>query len=363
MLRPCSIVGCGHPAERANRSCMICAQHFCANHLTDGTHTCPTSEDDDLDKYYDAYNAAKTRHLKALLDKVNVAALESAASSARNGITCRIPALADNDSEAARIELVSRQCGGQNCHVDVEFAGGVTWIARIRLDDPLLPPHPVQTRILLSEVATLRFLARTRVPAPQVHAYALEGLGNSVGTSHLPDLVAESESRNGPFYLKHYDDKGDHILVDDDHNITGIIDWEFASFEAKELAFSSPCMMRPVRKFYQGSNELTEEEQHFAAIFDERGRKDLSNIVHQGRRWQRYLFFLGGGIPRDMSEFEHLFQGLRESFANGRDGKAVPDISGYQNWKRDVIEEFCIEDSQLEARLQAESVKDSNATS
>jgi len=170
---------------------------------------------------------------------------------------------------------------------------------------------------------------------------------------HLPDLVAGSESRNGPFYLKHYDDKGDHILVDEAHNITGIIDWEFASFEAKELAFSSPCMMWPVRKFYQGSNELTEEEQRFAAIFDKRGRKDLNNIVRQGRRWQRYLFFLGGGIPRDVNEFEHLFQGLRESFANRSDGKAVTDILGYQDWKRDAIEEFCTGDSQLEALLQA----------
>lgn len=60
--------------------------------------------------------------------------------------------------------------------------------------------------------------------------------------SALPALIS-SETNEGPFYLKHYDDNGDHILVDDDCNITGIIDWEFASAEAKDLAFSSPCMM------------------------------------------------------------------------------------------------------------------------
>lgn len=30
------------------------------------------------------------------------------------------------------------------------------------------------------------------------------------------------------FYLKHADDKGDHILVDEEYNITGIVDWECA---------------------------------------------------------------------------------------------------------------------------------------
>lgn len=44
--------------------------------------------------------------------------------------------------------------------------------------------------------------------------------------------LTSPESNEGPFYLKHYDDKGDHILVDDDFNITGIIDREFASVEA-----------------------------------------------------------------------------------------------------------------------------------
>ncbi|KAK0750535.1 hypothetical protein B0T18DRAFT_437704 [Schizothecium vesticola] len=277
-----------------------------------------------------------------------------------------------------------------NCYVDIEFADGVTWIARIRLDDPLLPPPAIQARIFLSEVATLEFLARMRVPAPRVYGYELEAPGNPVGTSYvlmeklagqpldwnsasaeerarvmeqladvylelerhpipqtgsasplsggaepgrvqigvfaqtpcfetaerglgplpvdnylgflwrlqaLPELVAGSASHAGPGY-----------------NITGIIDWEFASAEAKELAFSSPCMMWPVGKFYDGDNVLAEDEERFADIFERRGRGDLAEMVRGGRRWQRYLFFLGGGIPGDMAELEPLFQGLRRGF-------------------------------------------------
>ena len=296
-------------------------------------------------------------------------ALRSAASRAREDISCHIPAFDNHiDGSAGRLTLVSSQWGGQNCHFDIEFPDGVTWIARIRLDDPMLPPPSIQARIFffLSEVATLKFLASTKVPAPHVYGYALESPENPVGTSYvlveklagkpldwnsanteqrvwvmeqladvylelerhpfplsgfltlqvsgvtaetngnqvkvssfaqlpcfetpeqglgpfqtleaaytaiihqqmqtlanhevsslpldnyltflwrlkvLPKFVANSVSREGPFYLKHYDDKGDHILVDEEHNITGVIDWEFTSTESKELAFSSLCMM------------------------------------------------------------------------------------------------------------------------
>lgn len=105
----------------------------------------------------------------------------------------------------------------------------------------------------------------------------------------LPKLIANSASREGPFYLKHYDDKGDHILIDEKHNITGIIDWEFASMDSKELAFSSPCTVWPVGKFYEGNNDLAEDEIRFAAIFDARGREDIGDMVRRGRQLQRFL--------------------------------------------------------------------------
>lgn len=397
--------------------------------------------------------------------KINVEALRSAATSARGGnIGCQIPTFdTDFDDPADRITLIASQCGGQNCHLDINFNDGVTWIARIRLNDPMLPPPSIQARIFESEIATLEFLAGTKVPAPQVYAHALESTENLVGTSYvlmekmagepldwndaspeqrkkvmeqladvyleleahpfqlsgslsskvpgstagtsviqievgsfaqvqcfetperglgpfktletaytaiirqqmqtlathevsslpldnyltflwrlkvLPDLIAGSASLEGPFYLKHFDDKGNHILVDEDYNITAIIDWEFASTESKELAFSSPCMMWPVGEFYDGDNHLAEAELQFAAIFDARGREDIGDLVRQGRRWQRFLFFLGGGIPGDMSELETLFQGLRKSYTQGED-----DISSYSEWKASFLRDSVVGDA------------------
>ncbi|KAJ4164199.1 hypothetical protein LMH87_005883 [Akanthomyces muscarius] len=142
----------------------------------------------------------------------------------------------------------------------------------------------------------------------------------------LPDLVADSVSRSGLFYLRHYDDKGDYILVDDEHNITGIIDWEFASAEAKELAFSAP-------------------------VFQRRGREGLAKIVRDGRRWQRYLFFLGGGMPRTKAQFRPLFKGLRKSFK--WDEKAAP-LSSYDEWKESALRGLAKGDAQVDALMQAE---------
>lgn len=467
---------------------MICAQHLCFQHLKPTYHPCPPRVSAALaeiqfsklyrsrlilktqlsasEDYFAQYAVAKQQYLQRLLDKVNVEGLKHTASLIRNGVPCRIPALECNDGPASRQDAVLRQMGGQNCHVDVDFDDGVTWIARIRLEDPLLPPPGVQSHVFLSEIATLKFLAKTSVPTPKVYHYQLKGSENIVGTSYalmkkipgkpldwneaseeqrrkvmdqladiylelerhplpmtgslvpadrdcnqprvagfaqkpcfktpeeplgpfstlreaytaildqqlrtidnheisslpidnclafmwqlsaIDTLVDSSMSNKGPFYLKHQDDKGDHILVDDNHNITGIIDWEFASAEAKELAFSSPCMMWPVEEFYQGHNHLSKDEMFFAAIFASRGRNDLSEMVMQGRRWQRFLFFLGS-IPHDKDEFEALFQGLRRAFVC----LGEPEVCTYTAWKEMALKTYS-GDVRLESILRDES--------
>jgi hypothetical protein len=47
---------------------------------------------------------------------------------------------------------------------------------------------------------------------------------------HAGQLVDRDGGGETPeqFFLKHVDDKGDHLLVDKDLNITGIIDWQMA---------------------------------------------------------------------------------------------------------------------------------------
>ncbi|KAI4726112.1 hypothetical protein E4T49_06137 [Aureobasidium sp. EXF-10728] len=146
---------------------------------------------------------------------------------------------------------------------------------------------------------------------------------------HLPSLLASTI--DDKFYIKHADDKGDHILVDEDYNITGIIDWEFASTETKRLAFSSPCMMWPVQKYYDGSNDLSQEEHEFAQMFQRRGREDMAQMILQGRAWQKFFFFLATADTPPYDVFSDLFQGLRRSF----EGET---IGSYPEWKLRVSE-------------------------
>lgn len=401
--------------------------------------------------FYAAYDSAKEKHLLELLAKIDVSALAAAASEARHGMRCTVPALLPASDGAPNLDLVRSQMGGQNFHVDVEFGDGVVWLAPIRLDDPLLPPREVRDHVFESEVATLKFLEKTDVPAPRVHTYASESEAKLVGAPYVlmekmrgvplqwheanpeqrsrvlaqmadvfvelerhplpgwgslclgpdavnvggfaqPSLFSSPDKTLGPFddvgegldamvsqqqnktvsgeisslaednylsfcwrkdmipsvadhcrqhggttefFLKHFDDKGNHVLVDAGFNITGIIDWEFASAEPQALAFSTPCMLWPVGEFYDGDNKLSAEEVGFAEIFEQRGRGDLARIVRESRKMQRFLFFNGGGVAHEMNEFRALFGGLRTAWKD--DGEYM---AAYDEWKSEAIMKY-----------------------
>ncbi|EEH09420.1 conserved hypothetical protein [Histoplasma capsulatum G186AR] len=127
--------------------------------------------------------------------------------------------------------------------------------------------------------------------------------------------LSENILPDNQFFLKHPDDKGDHILVNDHFDIVGVIDWEWTRTVSRAEAFCSPCMMWPVNEFYDGSNQLAADELRLAAIFQERGRADLANYVLKGRKVQRFFFALGPESSFiDMQTLPRLFAGLQEAF-------------------------------------------------
>lgn len=130
---------------------------------------------------------------------------------------------------------------------------------------------------------------------------------------------------NQIFYLKHPDDKGDHILVNEDYDIVGMIDWEGARTVSKEEAFASPCMTWPVGAFCDGAGDLAADEVQLARLFDARDRPDLARCVLHGRRVQRLAFavdHLNGGARYA----QVLFRGLRLAFDSG-------DDLGWDDWR------------------------------
>ncbi|KAL2018802.1 hypothetical protein VTK56DRAFT_360 [Thermocarpiscus australiensis] len=392
--------------------------------------------------------------MAALSARIDGSKLCSRASRIRGGISCTTDLSAQS---------LSTMMGGQNCHAEIIFDDGVTWLARFRLAKVSSPPLQVRDYILRSEVATMLFLdGRTSVPVPEVFDWATESdpandvgpgfilleklkgkqqdwqkltaqqreriieqladiffeiekhpsdkfgsivpsgdntafevqgiahhstfdigqgplgpfdssavaaralvesylgmiVNGEIGTDYLHDVCLAhrfrldiihdiwNEGKPGEkFFLKHPDDKGDHIFVDDSFNIVGIIDWEWTQTVSKDEAFSSLCMMWPVARFYEGSNELSDEEVRLANIFRERGRDDLAECVIQGRKVQRFYFALGpaSGAHGDRKTFMDLFDGLRRAFG--------AEDEGWEEWKNKTLEACnrCESDGMLES--------------
>ncbi|KAB8210694.1 hypothetical protein BDV34DRAFT_209340 [Aspergillus parasiticus] len=392
--------------------------------------------------YDSAAEEAERREITRLLESLDLSALLSRASYSSNGITCSLPQPLLDDRSAR-----SSVMGGMNYHIEILFNDGVQWLARIRRFNATSPPPDLRDYIMRSEVETLQFLSKTKVPAPKIFDYGLHrqtpvGVGyilmeklpgkllrwslaspeqrrkvmdqladiyilleslpfdnmgslDRPGTDHIGpfareslthyirsqmltlgpytnyrdylrasielnmDLIMKGESYarreidaflvhrflsdcipevllyhsfdDGLFYLRPADDKGDHILIDDDYDIMGIVDWEWAYTESKSAAFKSPIMLLPVADFYNGVNCIGEDEVSFANILEQKGHKGLAEI------------FCCGYDFADWEGFLSLFQGLRKALKKDAD-------LGWVDWKQKALERYS-GDEQLEALL------------
>ncbi|KAJ3579493.1 hypothetical protein NPX13_g1070 [Xylaria arbuscula] len=399
----------------------------------------------DADSYDPAARAAEAEELTRLLKRIDTVALATRASALRNRIPCSIPPLYYGREKRSTV------MGGMNYHIGIRFDDGVEWIARIRRFNATSPPPELRDYIIQSEVAALKFLEKTTVPAPRVFDFALESAENPVGVGYilmekLPgkslrwgynvtqeqkvrmmgqladiyielrkypfdslgslinppnpkvgafaresltdfdqsimrtlgplsswkqyhelslqltiDLIVRRElyslqsvdaylihkflldlipsilskavrDDDGRYYLKHADDKGDHLLVDEDYNITGIIDWEWAYTAPLSEAFNSPIGFLPVSQFYRGVNDLGEDEATFARLLREKGDPQLAQSVLTGRLQHRFNFCCGYDLS-DWEGFLGLFKGLRE--AVGIDGEL-----SWDDWKSVALERY-----------------------
>ena len=114
-----------------------------------------------------------------------------------------------------------------------------------------------------------------------------------------PALAASPEHTLLPgFFLKHVDDKGDHILVDSDYNITGLIDWQFARFVPAVEAFGPSILTADLGNLYDGKAGLGADDEELAALFREKGRDDLAKQAAGTELARRFHFGLASGLSR-----------------------------------------------------------------
>ncbi|KAI6087369.1 hypothetical protein F4821DRAFT_277812 [Hypoxylon rubiginosum] len=113
-----------------------------------------------------------------------------------------------------------------------------------------------------------------------------------------PVLAAASTSTSG-FFLKHVDDKGDHILIDENYNITGIIDWQFARFVPACEAFGPSLITADLGKLYSGLLGLSTGDKNVAELLKQKGREDLAQYAVGSELAKRFHFGLTVGLSKN----------------------------------------------------------------
>ena len=103
-------------------------------------------------------------------------------------------------------------------------------------------------------------------------------------------------SPNGPFYLLHPNDTGEHILVNDEYNIVALTNWDGAQTAPLEDAFKAPTMMLNADEYGTGDNSLSEDEKLFAEIIRNKRHFHFAGLVELGRAEHRLKDILGADI-------------------------------------------------------------------
>lgn len=107
----------------------------------------------------------------------------------------------------------------------------------------------------------------------------------------LQDNAAQLSDSEDKFFLKHVDDKGDHIMVDEDLNITGIIDWQMARVVPRREAFALSLVSADMGALCNGNISLSENDVALSNALREKG-PGLASYM-EDERVRRFLWGLG----------------------------------------------------------------------
>ncbi|PQE10347.1 aminoglycoside phosphotransferase protein [Rutstroemia sp. NJR-2017a WRK4] len=136
-----------------------------------------------------------------------------------------------------------------------------------------------------------------------------------------PIGLARGKQMTERFYLKHVDDKGDHILVDEQLNITSIIDWQMTPFGPFLVTADMNALCDG--KFLRSPNDLV-----LADMLRRRCSSDLASNMND-EKVRRY--FLGPGLRTGMDVRPAVGRGNIEAFGV---------VEGWSQWKESTLKEY-----------------------
>ncbi|KAJ4315778.1 hypothetical protein N0V84_008182, partial [Fusarium piperis] len=138
-------------------------------------------------------------------------------------------------------------------------------------------------------------------------------------------ILANPARGAGGFYLKHGDDMGDHLLVDRNFNITGIIDWQYARFVPAREAFGPSLLTANLDNLRGGVPGLCADDKLLATCLRHRGRPDLAELARGSELARRFHLGLSSGL--DKREITRLIRAVLCLLEGGQ-----PPRSGVRAW-------------------------------
>lgn len=146
---------------------------------------------------------------------------------------------------------------------------------------------------------------------------------------NVTQLVSQEEIQTTEkFYLKHVDDKGDHLLVDEQLNITGIIDWQMARIVPRHEAFGPSLVTADMKALCTGKFSLSPNDLELADML---GRRGLSDITSNTTNEKIRRFFWGLAIEPEWGYALPLANAILKAFGV---------VEGWSQWKERELKEY-----------------------
>lgn len=143
----------------------------------------------------------------------------------------------------------------------------------------------------------------------------------------LQENAAQLAGSEDEFFLKHVDDKGDHLLVDQDLNITGVIDWQMARVVPRHEAFALSLVSADMNALCGGDVSLSKEDVALGSALREKG----SGLARYTGDEKVRRFFWGLGLEPEWAYALPLANAILRIFG-------VEE--GWDEWKKGALKRY-----------------------
>ncbi|KAH9908624.1 hypothetical protein F4778DRAFT_717926 [Xylariomycetidae sp. FL2044] len=155
----------------------------------------------------------------------------------------------------------------------------------------------------------------------------------------LQDNATQLSSDLDEFFLKHVDDKGDHLLVDEDLNITGIIDWQMARIVPRREAFALSLVSANMRALCEGNVSLSTKDVTLSKALRDKDSRLAAHMEDEKVR----RFFWGLGLEPKWDYALPLATAILQVFGVGQ---------GWDEWKKSALKQY-EDDERLKALIKS----------